>query len=411
MKYITVLMDGAADFPIPELGGKTPLEYANTKTIDRLSKKSVLGLCKTIPDGMPAGSDVANLSALGYDPLQCHTGRSPLEAASIGIELADSDVTFRCNFVTVSEDEKEYAEKTMIDHSAGDLPTEDSAILLEAIKPVINNGVFSICLGTSYRNLIVMKNGTTNVHLVPPHDFLGKKIKDNMPSGEIADVIFELQEKCHEVLSKHPLNIKRKAMGKNPANAVSIWGEGKKPGLEDYYKKFGVKGSVISAVDLIKGIGVLAGLKIKQIENVTGTIDTNFIGKAKGAVEELKSGADFVFLHLEAPDECSHQGDLHDKIKSIEIIDDTVIKYIADELTKQNIDFKMLIMPDHYTPISTRTHGDVPVPFMIYDSTKEHKGDLFSEANCQKNGLFIDQGSNLAGMLFDQATLINDILR
>jgi len=402
MKYITVLMDGAGDFPIPELGGKTPYEYANTKTIDKLSQKSVLGLCKTVPDGMPAGSDVANLSALGYDPFIYHTGRSPLEAASIGIKLADTDVTFRCNFVTVSEDGDQYKEKTMLDHSAGDLPTEDSAILLEAIKPIINNGVFSIYLGTSYRNLIVMKNGTTNVSLTPPHDFLGQKIKDHVPAGEIADVIFEMQEKCHQVLSRHPLNIKRKEMGKNPANAISIWGEGKKPMLDDYYQKFGVKGSVISAVDLIKGIGVLAGLKVKQIENATGTINTNFIGKAKGAVEELEAGADFVFLHFEAPDECSHQGDLDDKIKSIEIIDDTVIKYITEELAKQNIDFRMLILPDHYTPISTRTHAAIPVPFMIYDSTKEHKGDLFSEANCKKSGLFIDKGEKLVRMLFDK---------
>jgi 2,3-bisphosphoglycerate-independent phosphoglycerate mutase len=400
MKYITILMDGAGDLPIPELGGKTPLEYAHTPTIDRLARKSILGRGKTVPDGMPAGSDVANLSVLGYDPLIYHTGRSPLEAASIGIPLAETDVTFRCNFVTVSEDATDYQEKTMLDHSAGDLPTEDSAVLLEAIKPVINNEIFSIHLGTSYRNLIIMKNGTTKVQLVPPHDFLGQKIKDNLPSGELGEVIFALQEKCHEVLSRQPLNIKRKALGKNPANAISIWGEGKKPRLTDYYEKFGVHGAVISAVDLIKGIGVLAGLKIKRIDNVTGTINTNFIGKAKGAVEVLEEGADFVFLHLEAPDECSHQGDLKDKIKSIEIIDDMVVKYITDELAKKEIAFKMLIMPDHLTPLSTRTHSNVPAPFMIYNSTKEYQGDLFSEANCQKAGLFIDKCEDLAKMLF-----------
>lgn len=403
MKYITVLMDGAGDFPIGELGGKTPYEYAKTPALDRLSQKSLLGTFKTIPDGMPPGSDVANLSALGYDPRQYHTGRSPLEAASIGIQLADTDVTFRCNFVTVSEDEPDYKDTTMLDHSAGDLATEDSAILLEAIKPIIDDEVFSIHLGTSYRNLIVMKNGTTNVNLVPPHDFLGKKIKDNLPSGEIGDTIFALQEKCHQVLARHPLNIKRKAGGKNPANAISIWGEGKKPMLEDYAQKYGVKGAVISAVDLIKGIGVLAGLRVIRVPNVTGTIHTNFSGKAEAAVAALTEGTDFVFLHFEAPDECSHQGDLQGKIKSIEIIDEQVIKYIAGQLAERGMDFKMLVMPDHYTPITIRTHTDVPVPFMIYDSTKAQAGDLFSEANCQKIGLTIDRCDRLAKMLFDLA--------
>ncbi len=403
MKYITVLMDGAGDLPLAELGGKTPLEYADTKAIDKLSQKSILGLCKTIPDGMTAGSDVANLSALGYDPKLCHTGRSPLEAASIGIELQNTDITFRCNFVTVSEDEENYLEKTMLDHSAGDLPTEDSAVLLEAIKPVINNDIFSIYLGTSYRNLIVMKNGSLNVSLVPPHDFLGKKIKDNLPGGEIGGTIFEIQKKCHNILKNHPLNLKRKAQGKNPANAISIWGEGKKPLLEEYSKKFGVKGAVISAVDLIKGIGVLAGLKVIEIENATGTIHTNFKGKAEGAVNELISGGDFVFLHFEAPDESSHQGDLKDKIKSIEIIDEIVVKYIAEELAKEKLDFKMLILPDHYTPISIRTHSANPVPFMLYDSTKEYKGDYYSEANCAKTGLFLEKGEDLSKLFFKKA--------
>ncbi|NLF79580.1 MAG: cofactor-independent phosphoglycerate mutase [Clostridia bacterium] len=400
MKYITILMDGAGDFPIGELDGKTPYEYAKTPTLDQLSPKSLLGTFRTIPDGMPPGSDVANLSALGYDPRQYHTGRSPLEAASIGIPLVDTDVTFRCNFVTVSEDEADYREKTMLDHSAGELSTEDSAVLLEAIKPLINDDVFSIYLGTSYRNLIVMKNGTINVNLVPPHDFLGKKIKDNLPSGGIGDMIFALQEKCHEVLARHPLNATRKAEGKNPANAISIWGEGKKPMLEDYARKYGVKGAVISAVDLIKGIGVLAGMQVIDVPDATGTIHTNFSGKAEAAVRALSDGADFVFLHLEAPDECSHQGDLPGKIRSIEIIDEKVIRYIAGQLSERGLDFKLLVLPDHYTPITMRTHTDVPVPFMIYDSTKELKGDLFSEANCQKTGLYIDACERLVKMFF-----------
>jgi len=397
MKYVTILIDGMADEETPALDGKTPLEYANIPVINELAKYSELGLVKTVPEGMPPGSDVANLSVMGYAPDVYHTGRSPLEAASVGVELSDTDVTFRCNFVTVS-DEKEYSEKTMIDHSAGDITSEEAQELVEALKAELETDEIKYYAGVSYRNLIVWKEGPLEFKLVPPHDFLGKTIKNYLPSGKFGNVIYDMTLRSHEILKNHPVNIARVEKGLNPANSVWIWGEGKKPSLDSFKEKFGVEGAAISAVDLIKGIAICAELESIDIPGATGNLETNFEGKAQGVIDALKAGKDFVYLHLEAPDECGHQGHLGNKIKSIEIIDQKVVKFLKAELDKLGEDYKIMILPDHPTPVRTRTHTSDPVPYMIYDSRDlAEKGSVaYNERTCGATGNYFPEGCKLA---------------
>ena len=386
MKYVVILGDGMADYPIEKLNGKTPLDVAQKLFIDELCKISNIGLIKTVPDGMKPGSDVANLSVLGYNPKEVYTGRSPLEAGSIGIDLLDTDIATRANLVTVSE-EPNYADKTMIDYSAGEIYTEEAKVLIEYLAEKLNDDKYKLYSGISYRHCFVTANGKLAGDLTPPHDITGKPVKGHLPTSEVGKVYLDFMERSYELLKDHPINIKRVKDGKNPANSLWFWGEGTKPKLQNFEEKFGVKGGIISAVDLLKGIAKLSGMQSIEVEGATGNYDTNFIGKAKACVEALKNGLDYVYIHMEAPDECGHHGDLERKIYSIEQID-KVVKYVYTELTLSGEDFKILICPDHPTPIKLMTHVSDPVPFLLYSSKEKVQGaDKYNETNAKNSGV------------------------
>ncbi len=386
MKYVVILGDGMADYPLSELNGKTPLDVAQKLFIDELCKISNIGLIKTVPDGMKPGSDVANLSVLGYNPKEVYTGRSPLEAGSIGIDLLDTDIATRANLVTVSE-EPNYADKTMIDYSAGEISTEEAKVLIDYLAEKLNDDKYKLYSGISYRHCFVTANGKLAGDLTPPHDITGKPVKGHLPTSEVGKVYLDFMERSYELLKDHPINIKRVKDGKNPANSLWFWGEGTKPKLQNFEEKFGVKGGIISAVDLLKGIAKLSGMQSIEVEGATGNYDTNFIGKAKACVEALKKGLDYVYIHMEAPDECGHHGDLERKVYSIEQID-KVVKYVYTELTLSGEDFKILICPDHPTPIKLMTHVSDPVPFLLYSSKEKVQGvDKYNETNAKNSGV------------------------
>lgn len=370
MKYVVILGDGMADEPIKELNNKTPLQYAKTPTIDSLAMLGEIGIVHTIPKGMTPGSDTANLSVMGYDPNLYYTGRSPLEAVSMGVSLLESDVTFRCNLVTLSHG-GEYDEKTILDHSSDEISTEEANKLIKAVNEHFKSKDIEFFPGVSYRHLMVWHEGDIDFELTPPHDILGKSIKDYLPKGAQKDLILNMMRESYDFLSIHPINIERIKRGLRPANSIWIWGEGMKPKLPLFEEKYGLKGSVVSAVDLIKGIGICAGLESIDVEGATGNIYTNFEGKAMAAVNELKRGQDFVYVHVEAPDECGHRNELENKIRSIEFLDQRLIKIIVKELDLLGEDYKLMILPDHPTPISLRTHTADPVPYLIYRKNKE----------------------------------------
>ena len=396
MKYIIILGDGMSDYPIDELENKTPLQYANKPTIDYLAKHGEMGLVKTIPEGIAPGSDIANLSVMGYNPHIYYTGRSPLEAISIGAELSDNDIAFRCNLVTLSN-HTNYYEKIMLDHSSDEITTEEAKSIIEYLNADLSSDDIKFFPGVSYRHILIWKNGPFDFDFTPPHDILDKKIYDYLPKGPFKNVFLKMMKKSNELLSNHPVNKERINKGLNPANSIWIWGEGKKPQLSNFTEKYGVKGSVISAVDLLKGIGICAGLKAINVEGATGNINTNFYGKAIAALEELKNGTDFIYLHIEAPDECGHRHELKNKVKAIELIDKKVVKTIKDELDKTKEDYRIMILPDHPTPLSLRTHTSDPVPFVIYDSTntKENEVNSYDEYTASQTGVFIDKGHKL----------------
>ena len=402
MKYIVILGDGMADYPVDFFDGKTILEVAKKPTIDYMCAHGELGMVKTVQDGMKPGSDVANLSVMGYDTRECYSGRSPLEAASIGVEMKDDDVTFRTNLVTLS-DEENYEDKTMLDYSAGEITTEEANELINAVAEELNTDKIKFYAGISYRHLCVWNGGSTNVDMTPPHDISDKKIADHLPKGDGADVFLEMMKKSEKILKEHPVNKARVAAGKNPATSIWPWGEGTKPQLENFEEKFGLKGSVISAVDLIKGIAKCAGMNSIDVEGATGNCETNWDGKAKAALDAILDGSDFVYLHMEAPDEMGHQGAPEKKKFAVETIDAKVVKFLKDELEKRGIDYKMLIMPDHPTPISLKTHVSDPVPYVIYDSTKElDTGLSYTEENGKKTGLYIEKGYTLMNHFLDK---------
>lgn len=401
MKLVTVLVDGMADYEIPSLGGKTPLEAATIPTIDFLAKHGEIGMVDTIPEGMAPGSDIANLSVMGYDPKIYHSGRSPLEAASMGVAMTDTDVTFRCNLVTLTTEEN-YEERTILDHSSGDITTEEAAQLIQDLKKTLEREDIHLYPGVSYRHLILWNNGPKDYDLTPPHDILGKKIADHLPKGPNGATLLEMMKASTAILENHPINKRRMEQGLNPANSIWIWGEGVKPKLDSFFDKYGVKGAVISAVDLIQGIGILAGMEAIKVEGATGTIHTNFDGKAKAAIKALDTDKDFVYIHLEAPDECGHQGDLDGKVRSIELIDEKVVKPVYEYLNGLGEAYRILILPDHRTPISLRTHTSDPVPYVLYDSRKAelHQENAFTEAAANKTGRFIESGVALADHFF-----------
>ncbi len=398
MKYVVVLYDGMADYPVPALGGKTPMMVAKKPNFDRMAKLGTVGLVRTVAPGLTPGSDVANLSVMGYDPRLYYTGRSPLEAVSMGIKMSDTDVALRCNLVTLS-DEADYSEKTMVDYCAGDISSEEAAEIIKTVEEKLGNDIFAFYSGVSYRHCLVWHGGKTEIgKLTPPHDISGRKIGGYLNRNPDAAGLLELMEKSCEILKDHPVNLKRISEGKRSANAIWLWGQGSRPSLPSFEKLYGVRGSVISAVDLLKGIGICAGMNTPDVEGATGYIDTNFEGKAQKAAEELENGSDFVYIHIEAPDECGHRNEPENKVKSIELIDSRVLPIVLETLEKYD-DYKVMILPDHPTPIVTGAHASDPVPFMIYHKKDEKDSgvDSINEETASKTGIFIEEGPSLMG--------------
>ncbi|MCD7775407.1 MAG: cofactor-independent phosphoglycerate mutase [Clostridiales bacterium] len=402
MKYLVVLYDGMADYPVPELDGKTPMEVADKPNFDALGKKGTVGIVKTVADSLKPGSDVANLSALGYDPEKCYTGRSPLEAVSIGVDLKDDDVTMRCNIVTLSDEEK-YEDKTMVDYSAGDISSAEAAEIIKTVQEHFGNDIYRFYNGVSYRHCLVWHGGTTDLgNMTPPHDISGRIIGEYLSESENAKPLIQMMRESFDLLKNHPVNLKRVSEGKRPANSIWLWGEGTKPALESFEDKFGLKGSIISAVDLLKGIGGCAKMSVPTVEGATGYIDTNFKGKAQAAVDEFRKGQDFVYIHIEATDECGHRHEPENKVKAIEIIDREVLPVVLEELEKYD-DYKVMILPDHPTPIVTMTHARDPVPFMIYHKKDEKTGvDTVTENTAKATGVYFDSGVELMKYFLDK---------
>lgn len=401
MKYVIVLGDGMADEPIEALGGKTPLAFAKTPMIDQLAQTGEVGLAKTIPTGMKPGSDTANLAVLGYDPEKYYSGRSPLEALSIGVPMQATDIALRCNTVTLSDEPGvPYAERTIIDHSADEISTADAAQLIEAVRPVFENETYQFYVGTSYRHCLIWAGGVVQ-DITPPHDILGKVIGDYLPEDL---KLRAMMEQSFDILDNHPLNVARAKAGKNKANSLWFWGAGTKPALSSFTEKTGKRGAMISAVDLLKGIAVGAGMQVLEVEGATGGLTTNYEGKAAAAAKALlEDGNDFAYIHVEAPDEMGHQGSVENKVKAIEYLDGRVIRPLYDALTASGEDFRMLILPDHPTPIRLRTHIGDPVPYLLYDSTaKLGTGALYNEASAQQTGVFVEKGYTLIDHLFEQ---------
>lgn len=399
MKYIVVLGDGMADEPIPELGNKTPLDAAATPVMDALAGAGIIGTVQNVPAGMAPGSDVANLSVLGYDPAANYSGRSPLEALSVGVQMDEDDVIFRSNIVTLTESEP-YAQKTILDHSSGEISTEDADVLMDAIRAKFNSDTFQFYTGTSYRHILVWKGGRV-CQLEPPHDHLGKVIGPYLPQ-EVA--LRRMMEESFDILNNHPLNLARAAQGKHKANSLWFWGAGTKPRVQNFYEKTGLKGAMISAVDLLKGIAVGAGMEVCQVPGATGSIDTNYEGKAQAAIDALlRDGCDYVYIHVEAPDEMGHQGRIQDKVKSIEYLDSRLIARVKQAMEKANEDFRILVLPDHPTPIRIRTHTADPVPYLLYDSTRQlKKRERFTEEAARNANNFEPNGYRLLEKLMER---------
>ena len=397
MKYAVILGDGMADWKIPALGGKTCLESARTPVMDALAPKAELGRFRTVPEGFKPGSDVANMSVLGFDPAKYYTGRSPLEAVAMGISLNETDVTLRANLVTLSGGGS-FEQLTMADYSAGEISTEEARELIEYLKKELDGDGFTLYPGISYRHCLVVKDGATGHDLTPPHDISDKKIAAYLPKGKNGATYLAMMKRSYELLKDHPVNRRRIAEGKNPANSLWLWGEGTKPALENFTAKTGLKGGVISAVDLVKGIALLADMKFIPVEGATGNYDTNFPGKAEAAARELTDGGlDYVYIHMEGPDECGHHGDVEHKIFSIEQIDGLVVKTLKERLEAAGEDYCMLICPDHPTPCAIKTHVADPVPYLLYTNVKDldNGAKRYTEAEAKNTGVFIEKGYTL----------------
>lgn len=395
-KYIVVLYDGMADYPVPALNGKTPMMCAKKPNMDWLAQRGEVGLVRTVAEGLKPGSDVANMSVMGFDPMKFYTGRSPLEAASIGIDMKSSDVSLRTNLVTLSEDDLPYEEKTIEDYCADDISTEEAEILIKYIDEKLGTDEFKFYPGVSYRHCLIWDKGTTDLgKMTPPHDITGKVITEYLSQSENAKPLIDMMKKSYDLLKDHPVNIKRKAEGKRPANSIWMWGEGTRPAFDSFENIYGIKGGVVSAVDLIKGLGGCAKMDVAEVEGATGYIDTNFEGKARAALELLKKD-DLVYIHFEAPDECGHRNEPENKVKSIEIIDREVLPLLLEGL-KEYDDYKIMILPDHPTPIVTRTHAGDPVPYLIYHKNAEKNSgvDTINEETAKATGNYIDFGPGI----------------
>lgn len=398
-KYIVVLGDGMADEPLAQLDNKTPLEYADTPAMDRLAQMSEIGLVNTIPEGMKPGSDTANLSVLGYDPKLYYSGRSPLEALSIGVPMKDTDVALRCNIVTISEDEVPFEEKTIIDHSSGEISTEDCAVLLEAVKAQLQDETYQFYVGTSYRHCLIWNHGRV-MELSQPHDVLGQVIGQYLPTDE---KLLHMMKKSYEILVNHPINIERKKQGLNPANCCWFWGAGTRPMLSSFEEKNGQKGMMISAVDLLKGIAVGAGMGVVQVQGANGGLHTNYEGKVQAAIDALEGGYDFVYIHVEAPDEMGHQGSVEKKVQAITFLDKRVIDPLTAYLDKSDMEYRLLVMPDHPTPIRVRTHTADSVPYLLYDSGRKQENCWhYNEKEALASGNLIPQGHLMMDKLLEK---------
>ena len=399
MKYVIVLADGMADEPLEVLGNKTPLEVADKPAMDKLAKDGEIGLTCMVPAGMAPGSDTANLSVMGYDPKIYYTGRSPLEALSIGVDMEATDVSLRCNVVTLTEEEALYEDKKIVDHSSGEISTEDAAVLVEALKEGLKKEGYEFYVGTSYRHLLVWKNGKV-VELTPPHDILTKKIGEYLPEEE---VLRDMMKKSYDILVNHPINVARKAAGLNPANSAWFWGAGTRPALKSFAEKTGKRGAMISAVDLLKGIAVGTEMDNIIVEGANGGLHTNYTGKMEAAKKALlEDGYDFVYIHVEAPDEMGHQGLVNEKIQAIEKIDEFIVGPLVDAMNASGEDYRMLVLPDHPTPICVRTHTNGPIPYLLYDSTKK-MGDntVYSEKVAKESGSMQADGYKLMDYLLN----------
>ncbi len=395
MKYVVVLYDGMADYPVPVLDGKTPMMVAKKPNLDYLAQRAEVGLVRTVAEGLKPGSDVANMSVMGFDPMKYYTGRSPLEAASIGIDMKKTDVSLRCNLVTLSEDDKPYEEKTIEDYCADDISTEEAEEIIKTIEEELGNEVFKFYPGVSYRHCLIWDNGTTDLgKMTPPHDITGKVITDYLSASENAKPLLEMMKKSYDILKDHPVNIARKAKGKRPANSIWLWGEGTRPAFSSFEEVTGIKGGVVSAVDLIKGIGGCAEMEVAEVEGATGYIDTNFEGKAEAGLDILKRN-DLVYIHFEATDEFGHRNEPENKVRAIEMIDERVLPILFEGL-KVYDDYKIMVLPDHPTPIVTRTHASDPVPYLIYHKNKEVEGvETINEETAANTGNFIDFGPGI----------------
>ena len=398
-KYVVVLGDGMADEPISALDGKTPLEYADTPALDALSKVSEIGMVQTIPEGMKPGSDTANLSVLGYDPKIYYSGRSPLEALSIGVPMKDTDVALRCNIVTISDGDEPFEEKTIIDHSSGEISTEDCAVLLEAVKAELQDETYQFYVGTSYRHCLIWNYGSV-ISLTQPHDVLGQVIGQYLPSDE---KLLSMMKKSYEILVNHPINIERKKQGLNPANCCWFWGAGTKPALSSFEEKNGLKGMMVSAVDLLKGIAVGAGMGVAQVEGANGGLHTNYEGKVQAALDALRDGYNFAYIHVEAPDEMGHQGSVERKVQAIEFLDQRVIGPLTRALDEAGTEYRLLVMPDHPTPIRVRTHTADSVPYLLYDSQASRKESWnYNEREAKLSGNYISKGHAMMDKLLEK---------
>ncbi len=394
MKYIVVLGDGMADYPRPELANLTPLQYAKTPHMDSLAARGETGMVKTVPDGFAPGSDLANLSVMGYAPEKYYTGRSPLEAVSMGIELGNEDMAFRCNLVTLS-DEPDYSDKQMVDYSAGEITSEEAREIIETVQSELGTGNKHFYPGVSYRHLMVWQQGPEETIVTPPHDISSRVVNDYLPSGAGADTLLEIMQQSYELLKDHPVNRSRVERGLSPANSVWLWGQGKRPRLPQFKDLYHLDGAVISAVDLIMGIGICAGMQVVKVPGVTGNIHTNFKGKAEAALTALHNGADFAYLHIEAPDEAGHQGNTELKVRAIEEIDRQVLALLIEGLADFP-DYRIMLLPDHPTPLSIRTHTAEPVPYALGGSSAaKATGRTYSESSAAATGIMVPDGPSL----------------
>ena len=396
MKYLVVICDGMADKKVEALGNRTPMEAAKKPVMDALAAQAVCGCALNVPVGMVPESDTANLAILSYDPRTYSKGRSPLEAVSMGLTLSETDTAIRCNVVTLSEDEPAYEDKIMLDHSADEITTEEADQLVAALNEKLSNDARRLFTGVSYRHCLIWENASDTYNFNRPHDIIGRRIGEYLPNDEAGKEFLAFMKESYEILNHHPVNEDRRRRGLRPANSAWLWSPGRKPFLPSFSEKWGVKGAVISAVDLIKGIGLCASMEVINVEGATGNIHTNYEGKAEAAIDAFRRGAEFVYIHVEAPDECGHRGEVENKVKSIEYIDARILAPVLEALRASGEDYRVMVLPDHPTPLAIRTHSSDPVPFLLYDSTAAASGvPVFTEAECEKTGLYVSDGSTL----------------